>query len=255
MKQPMKWFRSLTVVIAASWTIVDFAVADTTISTFDNFNLDGLFASWASATVVSDSTGYSITASGYGSGYKALSPNLDATGETKLELTVTLSGNGASSAPISGPIVSLVDADGTFYNYAWYGQTAGTHVLTASLSAPTFMSAPGTVPGLDLSSLAFFHLQDDPGSYQGQYTIEFELLRLTGAPPLTITSQFYDPSTQQFTLTWTSRPGNSYSILSTSDLGSPFSALVTNIVSAGISTTNTVSMPAGASGFLRVEQE
>src|SRR5689334_6110786 len=95
-------------------------LADTTITTFHDFNLDGLFA-WADAVVVSTSTNYSITDTNYGSGYKAINPHIDATGETNVELTVTLDGTGGPDDPISGPIVSLVDNDGTFYNWAWYG--------------------------------------------------------------------------------------------------------------------------------------
>jgi len=167
---------------------------------------------------------------------------------------VTVSGTGGANTPVSGPIVSLVDADGTFFNYAWYGQTSGGHILVANLSAPTSTSAAGSVPGLDLSKLAFFHLQDDPGAYQGQYTITFEHLRLTGAPRPAITSQSYDPNTHEFTLTWTSQPGKSYTILHTADLTSPFSPLIADIASNGTSTTTTVTMPVENSGFLRIQQ-
>jgi len=114
---------------------------------------------------------------------------------------------------------------------------------------------PGTVSGLDLSRLAFFHLQDDPGTYTGQYTINFNLLRLTGAPALAITSQSYDPNTQQFTLTWGSKPSKSYSILYTSDLTTPFSPLVSDIASGGSSTTNTFFVPTGRFAFLRVQEQ
>jgi hypothetical protein len=253
MRHQTHWLAALAGAIGA--LALNSATADTIISTFNNFNLDGLFSSWTSATVVSLPTGYSITASGYGSGYKALAPNIDATGETNIELTVTLTGSGGANSPVSGPIVSVVDADGTFYNYAWYGQTPGSHVLRMSLSAPTFISAPGSVSGLDLSQLAFFHLQDDPGTYSGQYTITFELLRLTGAPPPSITAESYDPSTQQFTLTWTSGSGKSYTVLYTPDLGTSFSPLVTDIPSGGSSTTAMIAMPTGNAGFLRVQQQ
>src|SRR5438132_3642088 len=118
MKQRTKSFTSLAA-MAGGLAMVSSAMADTTISSFENFNLDGVFANWGSATIVSGATSYSVTASGYGSGYKAINPTIDATGETNIELTVTLSGTGAPNAPISGPIVSLVDADGTFVNYAW----------------------------------------------------------------------------------------------------------------------------------------
>ena len=239
---------------AIGLTMVSSALADTTITTFDDFNLDGLFGNWASATVVSGTTSYSITASGYGSGFKDINPNIDAAGETTIELTVTLSGSGGPTTPVSGPIVSLVDADGTFFNYAWYGQTIGTHVLTAALSAPASTSAAGSTPGLDLSKLDFFHLQDDPGAYQGQYSITFEHLRLIGAPRPAITSQSYNPSTQEFTFTWRSRPGKTYTILHASALTNPFSPLVTDIASGGTSTAATVVMPAGNIGFLRVRE-
>ena len=58
--------KQLTIVgtLAGSFFVTHSAVADTIISTFENFNLDGLFPSWNSATVVSLPTGYSITASG-----------------------------------------------------------------------------------------------------------------------------------------------------------------------------------------------
>jgi hypothetical protein len=225
------------------------------LSAFQNFNLDGLFSSWASAPVDSTPTNYSLTASGFGSGYKTLTPIIDASGETNVELIVTLSGSGTPTTPISGPIVSLIDSDGTFYNYAWYGQTAGTHILRASLASPTFVSAAGSVPGLDLSKLAFFHLQDDPGTYTGQYTITFEGLRLTGLPPPSILSKSYDSSSQQFTLSWSSRPGATYTIAFTPDLSTEFSPLMTDVPSAGTSTTATLTVPGGQSGFLRLMQQ
>lgn len=106
-----------------------------------------------------------------------------------------------------------------------------------------------------MSKLAFFHLQDDPGAYSGQYTIVFNLLRLTGAPALAISAQSYDPSTQQFTLTWNSKPSKAYSILYSSDLATPFSLLAADIASSGSSTTTTVSLTSGLGAFLRVQEQ
>jgi hypothetical protein len=256
MKRNGEWFTKL-MFVAMSLAVAGPSRADTTIATFDDFDLDGLFASWGavSATVVSGPTVYSITSSGFGSGFEDINPNLDATGETTIELSVTLEGNAGENDPVSGPIVSLVDADGTFFNYAWYGRSAGTHLLTADLSLPTFTSAPGSVPGLDLSKLDFFHLQNDPGAYQGDYTIRFENLRLTGAAGLTITSASYDPSTQEFTLTWMSKPDKTYTLLHASEVTGAFGSLANGINSGGVSTTTTVTMPAGGSGFLRVQEE
>jgi hypothetical protein len=177
MKQHHRWLKN-AFSLALSLTLVSPVLADTTITTFDNFNLDGLFA-WSDATVLSTATNYQITDIGYGSGYKDINPNINAAGETHIELTVSLSGAGADG--LLGPIVSLVDGDGTFVNYAWYGQTLGSHTLTAALSSGTGLGS-GSIPGLDLSTLDFFHLQLDPSSFSGAYTVSFENLRLVNIP-------------------------------------------------------------------------
>jgi hypothetical protein len=167
--------------IAGLLTFVAAATADTTINTFDLFNLDGTYGNWSSAAFTSGATSYSVTSSGFGGGFKDINPNINASGATTVELTVSLQG---AAGPISGPIVALVDGDGSLYNYAWYGQTAGNNqVLTMNLNSPTFISNAGSVPGLDLSNLDFFHLQDDPGGYSGSYTISFENLALTTPVP------------------------------------------------------------------------
>jgi hypothetical protein len=232
------------------------AVADTPITGFnDLFSLDGLFA-WSDATIVSTETNYSVTDIGYGSGYKDINPNIDASDEKTVEVTVRLSGPPGANGQL-GPIVSLVDGDGTFYNYAWYGQTLGTHVLTANVNSPTFTSGAGSVPGLDLAALDFFHLQLDPGGFgsSGAYTVVWEDLRLTGATGPVITSQSFNPNTREFTLNWSSRPGKSYTILHTSNLSDAFTPLVTDIPSDGASTATTVTMPAGETGFLRIQEQ
>jgi hypothetical protein len=165
----------LTLALALGCT----ARADVVISTFDNFASDALYASWATGTVVSGPTAYTITASGYGSNWKYLG-TIDGTGYDFLQLTVTLSGPPEASGFL-GPIVTLKDADGTAYNYAWYGQTLGSHVLTRRVDQPTW-TEPGTVPGLDLATLTHLHLQLDPGGYTGTYTVSFEDLRLVPEP-------------------------------------------------------------------------
>ncbi len=233
------------------------ASAETIITTFsDGFELNGYFAAWGSVDITPGDTNFSITATGYGSGYKDISPNIDASGETTIQLTVTLSSPTAGAKdPVSGPIVSLVDADGTFYNYAWYGRTIGRHVLTLPLKQPTSVAAAGATSGLDLSTLDFFHLQDDPGAYKGQYTITFEDLRLIGGKGLTITAKSYNAATQEFTLTWLSKAGQSYTILYAPDLMTDFAPLQTDLESGGQTTTATVTLPAGEAGYLRIEQQ
>lgn len=173
--------RASALAAASLLALATAATADTTISTFDSFNLDGTYGNWSTATLTSGATSYSVTSSGFGGGFKDINPNINAAGSSTIELTISLQG---SPGPISGPIVALVDGDGTLYNYAWYGQTAGNNqVLTMDLNSPTFISSAGTVPGLDLSNLDFFHLQDDPGAYSGSYTLSFENLQLLTPVP------------------------------------------------------------------------
>jgi hypothetical protein len=83
-----------------------------------------------------------------------------------------------------GPIIGLIDGDGTHHNYAWYGQTLGSHVLTTAMASPTWVAAPGTTPGFDLSTLTHMHMQLDPGGFgaAGAYTVEWQDLRLITIP-------------------------------------------------------------------------
>lgn len=163
------------------------ARADVTITNFDNFVSDALYPSWAmpSSTVISGPTSYSITATGYGSNYKYIGfPEIEGAGHTTIELAVTLSGPPAADGML-GPIVGLIDGDGTHVNYAWYGQTLGSHVLTLPVDSPTWTAVPGSVPGLDLDTLTHMHMQLDPGGFgsSGQYTVVWENLALTNFVP------------------------------------------------------------------------
>jgi hypothetical protein len=229
--------------------------AETVIATFDDFfALDGRFASWGNATIVATETNYSITATCFGSGYKDIS--VDASGETTVQVIVTLDGPPEADGHL-GPIVSLVDADGTFYNYAWYGQTRGRHVLTMDVNQPTFISSQGTVPGLDLARLDFFHLQLDPGFYgcNGPYTVTWEDFRLIGAPGLRIKGWEFDPATSRITLTWDSKPGKLYTLEYTTDLDTPFTPIVSDIYAEGTEVTYSLSLPGYDRLWFRVMQQ
>lgn len=123
------------------------------------------------------------------------------------------------------------------------------------LSSPTSTTSQGSVPGLDLSTLDFFHIQDDPGAYSGTYTIIFDNLRLTGAPRPSITQPSYNPATQEFSLTWSSLPGKTYSVLYAASVNGEFTPLQTDIPSGGTSTAAAVVVPGGDAAFLRVQQQ
>lgn len=183
MKQQKRWFTS-ALALAGSLALSSPAMGDATITTFDNFTSDALYASWASATIASGPTSYAITATGYGSNYKYIGePAILGAGNTHLELKVTLSGPAPADGQL-GPIISLIDGDGTYANYAWFGQTLGSHTLTMAVDSPSWISAAGTTPGLDLSTLMHMHMQLDPGGFatSGAYTVSFENLNLISVP-------------------------------------------------------------------------
>jgi hypothetical protein len=185
MKQPKYLFRT-PLAIACSLMLAATASANVTITTFDNFVSDALYPSWAlpSATVVSGPTSYDITAIGYGSNYKYIGGSgINGVGSTHLELTVSLSGPVSADGHL-GPIVSLIDGDGTHANFAWYGQLLGNHVLTMAVDAPTWFSAAGATPGLNLADLQHMHMQLDPGGFgsSGAYTVSWGNLALITVP-------------------------------------------------------------------------
>ncbi len=248
-------FRSATA-LASLLAFSSPAGADTTITPFDDFTSNALYASWATGTVESGLESYSITATGYGSNWKYLP--LDGSGNSKVQLTVTLSGPPAADGKL-GPIVTLKDADGTSYNFAWYGQTLGEHVLTRAVDAPTWVDAPGSVDGLDLATLTHLHLQLDPGGYgtSGPYSVEWQDLSLIGdaAVPIQITTQTFDPTTGEMSLTWTSTPGDTYSVLQSPELRASFLPLAIDIPAEGATTSTTVTLPAGSSGFVFVQRQ
>jgi hypothetical protein len=78
----------------------------------------------------------------------------------------------------------------------------------------------------------------------------------TAPPPPTINSWQYNDANRHFTLTWTSMPGATYSVLTSPTLvAGSFTPLATGISSGGNQTTTTVTMPSGNAGFLRVRKE
>lgn len=155
--------------------------ADVVITTFDDaYFEDALYASWASGTIEYGPDSYSVTATGYGSNWTYIGGyGIDGTGNTHVKLDVTLEGPPAAEAHL-GPIITLVDADGTRNNYAWFGQLLGNNILTLPVASPSWVEAAGTTPGLDLAAIDHMHLQIDPGGYgqQGPYTVHWNELSL-----------------------------------------------------------------------------
>lgn len=159
--------------------------AATVITSFDSFTSDALYPSWAlpTATIVSGPTSYSVTAVGYGSNYKYIGfPAITGAGNSHVQLTVALSGDPAADG-LLGPIIDLIDEDGTRYSYRWYGQTLGNHVLTVPVESPSEIVDAGGTAGLNLNTLTHMHMQLDPSAYSGQYTVEWQDLSLVVPEP------------------------------------------------------------------------
>src|SRR2546429_9896358 len=112
MKQYTNWFAA-SLAIGSALAIASSALGDTTVSSFDNYTSDALYGSWSSATIVSGTTNYSVTATNYGSNYKYIGfPVINGAGNTTVQLTVTLSGAPAAGGKL-GPLIQLIVGAGT----------------------------------------------------------------------------------------------------------------------------------------------
>ncbi len=73
--------------------------------------------------------------------------------------------------------------------------------------------------------------------------------------PLVITAQSYNPTTREMTLTWTSEVAATYAILHSANVTVTMTPVATGIASGGAQTTTTVVLPAGNTGFVRIQKE
>ena len=119
------------------------------------------------------------------------SPRSIGAGNTHLQLTVNLSGPPEADGHL-GPIVGLIDGDGTHDNYAWYGQTLGSSRVDDAREL-AHVGGGGRVQRRDSTCrpLTHMHMQLDPGGFgtSGAYTIEWQDLAAdhdsgTGRPGL-----------------------------------------------------------------------
>jgi hypothetical protein len=135
---------------------------------------------------------------------------------------------------------------------AW--MQTGLQRLTYSVTLDQIAAWGGSPVGGD-PAIIFFSDASDMAGPLFYYFDNFELIDTTPALVVvvpTITSYQYNPTTHQFTLTWTSQTGGIYTVQSSASLQSSFTSLVANIPSGGNTTTTTVTMPGGNTGFLRI---
>lgn len=166
---------------------VAMASAQTVLTDFSDFTLGGSYGSWSIGDRFdSGAEEFTVNSIGYGGGFYDIDPNADATGNTVIEMDVTI--NLADEVAGLGIILVLVDEDLTQFNYGyaagdfpgWFGLLPGqSYTLTASIDDYWTKSAQGDDGELDVSDLTFFHLQIDPGTNTGDfYEVVFDELRI-----------------------------------------------------------------------------
>jgi hypothetical protein len=131
-----------------------------------------------------------------------------------------------------------------------YGGQTGLQRLTYSVTLDQIASWGGSPTGGDPSMIFLFDGAPEGSGYKYFYD-NFTLID-TAPQPLKITASSYNPGTHQFTLTWTSMPGATYSVYSSATVGGTYASLSTGILSGGNQTTTTVTVPAGNTQFLRI---
>lgn len=162
--------------------------ADTLLADFNNHPAPAsfdIYGSWSVGTLTSGPTSYNVqAANGFGGQFNGLGDGVDASGETDIELEVTV--NVADEVAGLGVVLALVDGDGTEWQYvineidnSWFGLLPGaTYQLTVPVNGATGLINPGTAAGLDLSNIIGFHTQVDTGGIVDAYDISFENIRL-----------------------------------------------------------------------------
>ena len=158
-------------------------MADTSISTFDNFSLDAKYENWAApaAVLTSNPTNFEIQARGYGSGYKYLGQNINATGNNTVQFKATV------NAGVAGFVIDISDSSNNGQQYAWYGLVPGggtnggnDYTLTLPIASGTFFQGTGV---MDLSSISQMNIGIDPGASAGTpYDASFNDLSFITAP-------------------------------------------------------------------------
>ena len=178
---------------------------DALISDFSNFTLDGTYERWdpndpntiVDPNLISGAESYTVQAYDFGGGYKDIIPNINAPTATDLNLDIVI--NPANQAEVVR--VLLTDADGTerIFDFDIAG-LSGAQSLTRPLDSYDFDISAGSVPGLDLTDLSFFHIAGDfsNGKPGNVYDITFDNLALSDADQGSHTLDFV-PSPASFT--------------------------------------------------------
>ena len=163
------------------------------------------YGNWDGSSFTQNPNSLTVSDTGFGGAPSPIATNLDATGNTHVELDVTV-----NSADEPNLQVILADGDGTEYVYRWFSVDAGDHTLSFRIDtltnpdpngpingidqANSYPGNPGTTPGLDLSTLSFYHIQVDPADPNSAfpYSVEFDNLRVKNVPGSFNTDELVD---------------------------------------------------------------
>jgi hypothetical protein len=165
------------------------------------------------------------------------------------------------STATDGDYVNMVFSTGSTYLPVAQGRRQslgqiGLQRMTYSVTLDQITAWGGCPTGGDPALIFAFNGASEGIPYIYYYD-NFVLIDTAPVPtPPAITIYQYNSASRQFTLTWDSAPGATYSVLSSPTLAADsFTPLATGIASGGSQTTTTVTMPSGNAGFLRIRQQ
>jgi hypothetical protein len=175
--------------MAASWA----AAAPVEIQNFNSpgaqqsdpsqpFYLDAKYASWGApfATLTSNPDRFTISSTGYGSGYTYRGPVIDAGSNDNLQATFTV------DQGVAGCLVDLSDEKGNGQAYRFYGLTPGngtngtnTYTFTVPFASGAFFSGTGVLNTHDIVNM---NIEIDPGGAGVSYTASFDDVSAVSVP-------------------------------------------------------------------------
>lgn len=124
--------------VAAMAMGVTSASADVLITDFSSFSQTGTYVDWASGTFTSGATDWRVEASNFGGGWVTFAPQIDASAEDTIEVTLTVN---PANVATNFNIVLFSGAPGSTQAGWTFTLGAGTQTLIADLDNPDFFNA------------------------------------------------------------------------------------------------------------------
>lgn len=173
----MKTRMTVSFAAVAAGLCASSAVAEILLSDFSNFALSGTYVDWDGGIFTPGPDDFRVQATNFGGGWLFMDAPVDASGETTLEVVVTVNPDNVTT----GFNVVLFSGGGATQAGFTFNIVQGTQTLTADLWNPTFFNA-GDINSWDPSDLwDQWHIQ---GTFQNSdpLDITFDNLALIPAP-------------------------------------------------------------------------